>query len=212
MTHASRGPARVHAQSPTSTDRGEGDIEVLPHRGLLVRLLRLLLVLACCFGALQFLSEMVAWVNRARVLAGESDDEKRKVILGDLAPFLEEAARQIPERASVLLVTNELPWRARYLLLPRTVYTYEGPVAETEGLGARVLAEEAALLARLDISWVVSYVRSTSGTYRIIDSDIIAVRRMKKAPVPSSRNQDPGERVPRGQLKFRTGGWRRIGT
>ena len=175
MTHESTGPARVHPQSPPSADRGEGGTEVLPHRGLLARLLRLLLVLACCFGALQFLTEMVAWVNRARVLAGKSEAEKRKVILGDLAPFLEEAARQIPERASVLLVTNELPWRARYLLLPRTVYTYEGPVAETEGLGARVLAEEAALLGRLDISWVVSYIRSTSGTYRIIDSDIIAV-------------------------------------
>ena len=139
------------------------------------RLLRLLLIVACCIGVLQFFREMAAWANRVPVLTAKSEAEKREAILGDLAPFLEEAARRIPEAASVLLVTNELPWRARYLLLPRTVYTYGGPVAETEGLGARVLAEEVALLGRLDISWVVSYVRSTSGTYRIIDSDIIAV-------------------------------------
>jgi len=175
VTGQSRGPVGAYPEGCPPAGRRRVGTEVVEQRALPARLLRLLLILACCFAAFQFLTEMVAWVNRARVLSGKSTAEKRKVILGDLAPFLEEAARRIPERASVLLVTNELPWRARYLLLPRTVYTYKGPVDETEGLGARVVAQEGPLLARLHISWVVSYLRSTSGTYRIINSDISAV-------------------------------------
>ena len=147
------------------------------------RLLRLLLIVACCIGVLQFFKEMAAWANRVPVLTAKSEAEKREAILGDLAPFLEEAARRIPEAESVLLVTNELPWRARYLLLPRTVYTYEGAVPESAGLEARILAQEGALLRERGISWVLYYTRTTSGQYRIVDSRILPVPQDEQAVV-----------------------------
>ncbi len=160
------------------------------------RLLRLLLIVACWIGVVQFFKEMAAWANRVPVLTAKSEAEKREAILGDLAPFLEEAARRIPEAESVLLVTNELPWRARYLLLPRTVYTYEGPVPESEGaerpkrletssagLEARILTQEGALLRERGISWVLYYIRTTSGQYRIVDSRIFPVPQDEQAVV-----------------------------
>ncbi len=139
--------------------------------------------MACCIGVLQFFKEMTAWANRVRVLTAKSEVEKREAILGDLAPFLEEAARRIPEAASVLLVTNELPWRARYLLLPRTVYTYGGPVPEPAGLEAHILTQEGALLRERGISWVLYYTRTTSGQYRIVDSRILPVPQDEQAVV-----------------------------
>jgi len=138
---------------------------------------RLLLVVGCCFAGLQFILEMAAWANRVRTVAGKSEARKREAILGDLAPFLARAAARIPEDARVLLVTNESPWRARYLLLPRAVYTYEGPVPQEQELERRMLTEEAALLGELGISWVVYYTRTTTGEYRIIDSRIFPVPR-----------------------------------
>ncbi len=147
------------------------------------RLVGLLLIVACCIGVFQFFREMAAWANRVPVLTAKSEAEKREAILGDLAPFLEEAARRIPEAASVLLVTNELPWRARYLLLPRTVYTYEGPVPESAGLEARILTQEGALLRERGISWVLYYTRTISGQYRIVDSRILPVPQDEQAVV-----------------------------
>ena len=150
-----------------------------PRRG--ARLVQFLFIVACLVGALQFFQELAAWANRVRMLTGKTEAEKREAILGDLTPFLEEAAGRIPERAAVLLVTNELPWRARYLLLPRAVYTYQGTVPESGGLGARILSQEGAQLRERGISWVLYYTRTTSGQYRIIESGILPVPQNEQA-------------------------------
>ena len=157
-------------------------------RPLLVHLVRLLLLAAGVFAGVQFVLELVAWVNRAAAVSGKTDAEVRATIIGDIAPFLEHAAKQIPRPsadghpARVLLVTNESPWRARYLLLPRPVYVYHGSLPRPEDLEGKFLTEEQAWLHQLGISWVVYYTRTTTGPYRIIDSAVVPVASSAASP------------------------------
>jgi hypothetical protein len=122
----------------------EPEASSVPKPSLLVRLVRVLLLVAAVFAGVQFVLELVAWVNRARAVSGKTDAEVRATIIGDIAPFLENAAKQIPERDRVLLVTNESPWRARYLLLPRPVYVYRGPLPRPEDVTGKFLKEQGA--------------------------------------------------------------------
>ncbi len=144
--------------------------------------------MALAFAAVQFVLEMVAWVNRGAAFRGQSPAQTREAMLGDLAPFLEDAARRIPADARVLLVTNESPWRARYLLLPRALYTYHGPVPPVAELRARILLGERDLLEELEVSWVLYYTRTTAGRYHIIDSEVLPV----PARPPSTRRPAGG--------------------
>jgi hypothetical protein len=154
------------------------------------------------FAGVQFVLELAAWVNRARTVAGKTDAKVRASVIGDIAPFLDQAANQIPDRARVLLVTNESPWRARYLLLPRSVYVYHGPLPRPEALPGEFLEEQKALLAQLGISWIVSYTRTTTGPYRIIDSEVVPVATPPARPAgtrPANATRIPAGETPAGK-------------
>jgi len=164
-----------------------------------VHLLRLLLLVAGVFAGVQFVLELVAWANRAQTVAGKTDAEVRASVIGDIAPFLDQAANQIPEQARVLVVTHEWPWRARYLLLPRAVYVYHGPPVSLEALEGEFLEKQKASLARLGISWVVYYTRTTTGRYHITGSKVFPVPNGLSAGAqpsqPGAQPPGPGTRL-----------------
>ena len=171
--------------------------------GLTGVVVRLLLVVAGVFGVLELALESAAWLNRRAAVAGRSEAQVRTAILGDLAAFLEQAGRKIPPWASVLLITNELPWRARYLLLPRAVYTYHGPLPEAADLKGDFLKDQRPLLRRLGISWLLYYRRTTTGPYRITEARVLAVAPAEGASPPGPQPPAAGEAA---------GGWRLLGT
>ena len=144
-----------------------------------------LVIVALAFAAVQFVLEMVAWGNRVAAFRGQSPAQTREDILGDLAPFLEDAARRIPEDARVLLVTN--------------LYTYHGPVPPVKELRARILLGERDLLEELEVSWVLYYTRTTTGRYRIIDSEVLPV----PARPPSTGRGPDGVLGPRAEGRSR---------
>jgi hypothetical protein len=197
------------ARQPDAGARSAGAAPPIPNRPFVLRLVRLLLVVAGVFAGVQFVLELVAWANRAAAVSGKTDAEVRATIIGDIAPFLEHAATEIPERDRVLLVTNESPWRARYLLLPRAVYVYHGSLPEPEDLEGKFLTEEEPLLRQLGISWVVFYTRTTTGPYRIIDSAVVPV--MSSVASPTRAAPAPSGKAPEGTALTPAAGERQAG-
>ena len=140
------------------------------------QLVVILLVGACVFASVSVADELWIWREALPRYLQMTEEQMAFSILGDIAPFFAGAARVIPEGARVLLATNESPdWRGRYLLLPRAVCPYHGPLPEGGNVREHFLVGERELLEKLDIDWVVYYERTTTGLYRIVSSAIFPV-------------------------------------